>query len=190
YEADRPELFFKAAGWRVRGPGEEIGIRADSDWDVPEPELALVVTPGLEIAGYVIGNDVSSRRIEGDNPLYLPQAKVYDGSCALGPCIVPAGLVEPPFEIHLEVRRDGASVVAGDTSSSRLRRTPEELAAWLGRALTLPAGAILLTGTGIVPEGEFSLRARDVVLVAIDGLGVLENRVALVGQRAATSSGG
>jgi 2-dehydro-3-deoxy-D-arabinonate dehydratase len=182
YEAERPELFFKAAGWRVRGPGEPIGIRADSGWDVPEPELALVLTSELSIAGYTIGNDVSSRSIEGENPLYLPQAKVYDGSCALGPCIVPAGAVEPPFPIRLSISRDGATVVAAETTSARLRRSPEELAAFVGRALTFPSGVVLLTGTGIVPGSDFSLAAGDLVRIEIGELGVLENRVEVVGR--------
>jgi 2-dehydro-3-deoxy-D-arabinonate dehydratase len=181
YEAERPELFFKAPAWRVRAAGEPIGIRADSDWDVPEPELALVITSGLEIAGYTIGNDVSSRRIEGENPLYLPQAKLYDGSCALGPGIVPVSAAEPPFAIGLLVLRDGVPVVEAETSTARIRRDLAELARVLGRALTLPAGAILLTGTGIVPADDFSLRAGDTVRIEIERLGVLENPVEQVG---------
>jgi 2-dehydro-3-deoxy-D-arabinonate dehydratase len=183
YEAERPELFFKAPGWRVRGPAEPIGIRADSGWDVPEPELALVLASDLSIAGYTIGNDVSSRSIEGENPLYLPQAKVYDGSCALGPCIVPAGAVQPPFPIRLTIWRDGATVVAAETTSGRLRRSLEELAAYVGRALTFPNGLVLLTGTGIVPESDFSLAVGDLVRIEIGGLGMLENLVAIVGRR-------
>jgi 2-dehydro-3-deoxy-D-arabinonate dehydratase len=181
YEAERPELFFKAPAWRVRATGEPIGIRADSDWDVPEPELALVITANLEIAGYSIGNDVSSRSIEGENPLYLPQAKFYDASCALGPCIVPVSLAQPPFAIRLVVLRDGAAVAEAETSSARIRRDLGELVRVLGRALTLPAGAVLLTGTGIVPADDFSLRPGDTVRIEIDGLGVLENPVEQVG---------
>jgi len=184
YDAVRPELFFKSPGWRVSGPGESIGVRADSTWDVPEPELALVFTSGLELAGYVIGNDMSSRSIEGENPLYLPQAKVYDGSCALGPCIVPVGEVEPPFEIHLWVMREGATVVDDRTSSGRLRRSFAELAEHLGSALTFPVGAILLTGTGVVPDPHFTLRNGDEVHVEIEGLGELVNRVVTVGRAA------
>ncbi len=184
YDAVRPELFFKAPGWRVRGPGESIGVRADSTWDVPEPELALVFTTGLDLAGYVIGNDMSSRSIEGENPLYLPQAKVYDGSCALGPCIVPAGEVEPPFEIHLRVIRAGATVVDDRTSSGRLRRSFADLADHLGSALTFPVGAILLTGTGVVPDEHFTLRDGDEVRVEIEGLGELVNPVVRVGRAA------
>jgi 2-dehydro-3-deoxy-D-arabinonate dehydratase len=185
YDAVRPELFFKSVGWRVRGPGESIGVRADSTWDVPEPELALVITASLEVAGYLIGNDMSSRSIEGENPLYLPQAKVYDGSCALGPCIVPVGEVEPPFEIHLRVMRGGATIVDDRTSSGRLRRSFAELAEHLGSALTFPAGAILLTGTGVVPDPNFTLRDGDEVRVEIEGLGELVNPVVRVGRSAA-----
>ncbi len=181
YVADRPELFLKAPGWRVRGPGEPIGIRADSEWNVPEPELALVVDSGLRIAGYTIGNDVSSRSIEGRNTLYLPQAKVYDGACALGPCIVPVSHAEPPFEIGVEIRRAGASVFAGEASTAEMRRSFEELMRFLGAALTLPVGAILLTGTGVVPDADVTLEAGDVVRVSIASLGVLENHVEVVG---------
>jgi 2-dehydro-3-deoxy-D-arabinonate dehydratase len=182
YDAERPELFFKAAGWRVRGPGDDIGIRADSAWDVPEPELALVVTPDLEIAAYTIGNDMSSRTIEGENPLYLPQAKVYDGSCALGPALVPVTDVAPPFALRLVVERDGRVVVDDATTTARIRRPLPELVAFLGRALELPAGAILLTGTGVVPDPEFTLRAGDVVRIDGGPLGSLENRVVEVGR--------
>jgi 2-dehydro-3-deoxy-D-arabinonate dehydratase len=184
YEATRPELFFKSPGWRVRGPGEAIGVRADSKWNVPEPELALVVTSDLQIAGYTIANDVSSRTIEGENPLYLPQAKLYDGSCAIGPALVPVSAAEPPFEIRLRVLRDGASVVDESTSTARLRRPLEELTEYLGRALSLFDGAILLTGTGIVPAAPFTLLAGDVVRIEIGPLGVLENTVELVGRAA------
>jgi 2-dehydro-3-deoxy-D-arabinonate dehydratase len=184
YAADRPELFFKAAAWRVRGPGATIGVRADSDWNVPEPELGLVVTAGGEIAGYTIGDDVSSRTIEGENPLYLPQAKVYDGACALGPALVPATAVRPPFPLRLVVVRAGSTVVDAATSTARIRRPLDELVSWLCGALELPAGAILLTGTGVVPETPFTLTPGD--LVRIDGgpLGVLENPVVSVGRAA------
>jgi 2-dehydro-3-deoxy-D-arabinonate dehydratase len=183
YAAMRPELFFKAPGWRVRGPGEPIGVRADSEWNVPEPELALVVTPDLDIAGYTIANDVSSRSIEGENPLYLPQAKVYDGSCAIGPAIVPAFLVEPPFDIRLVVLRQGRAIVDELTTTARLRRPMTELAAYLGRALSFPQGAILLTGTGIVPAAPFTLLAGDTVRIEAGPLGMLENPVEVVGTR-------
>jgi 2-dehydro-3-deoxy-D-arabinonate dehydratase len=188
YDSVRPELFFKSPGWRVRGPGEPVGVRADSTWDVPEPELALVLTANLEVAGYVIGNDMSSRSIEGENPLFLPQAKVYDGSCALGPCIVPVGEVEPPFEIRLRVMRGGSTVVDDRTSSGRLRRSFAELAAHLGSALTLPVGAILLTGTGVVPDPNFTLRGGDEVRIEIEGLGELVNPVVQVGRGARNKS--
>ena len=182
YVAERPELFFKAPGWRVRGPKEPIAIRADSGWDVPEPELGLVLDPKMNVIGYTIGNDVSSRTIEGENPLYLPQAKVYDGACALGPALVAADRVEPPFDIRVDIVREGASVFSGEASTARMRRSFEELAAYLGRALTLPHGAILLTGTGIVPDTSVTLREGDVVRIEIDHLGVLENRVETVGR--------
>jgi 2-dehydro-3-deoxy-D-arabinonate dehydratase len=182
YVAERPELFFKADGWRVRGPNEPIAIRADSGWDVPEPELALVLDPKMNVIGYTIGNDVSSRTIEGENPLYLPQAKVYDGACALGPALVAADDVDPPFDIRVDIVREGAGVFWGETSTAKMRRSFEELAAHLGRALTLPRGAILLTGTGIVPETSVTLREGDVVRIEIDRLGVLENRVEVVGR--------
>ena len=184
YEADRPELFFKSPGWRVRGTGERIGIRADSAWDVPEPELAVLVASDLTIAGYTIGNDVSSRTIEGENPLYLPQAKFYDGSCALGPALVPASEATPPFTLRLLVRRDGEVLVDESTTTARLRRSLGGLVEFLGRALELPSGAVLLTGTGVVPEPSFTLRKGDVVRIEAGSLGVLENSVEVVGAAA------
>jgi 2-dehydro-3-deoxy-D-arabinonate dehydratase len=183
YDAERPELFFKAAPGRVRGPGALIGVREDSGWDVPEPELALVISAHGEILGYTIGNDVSSRSIEGENPLYLPQAKVYRGSCALGPCIV--GVDEAPpleeLEISLTIARDRETIFTGFTQLTQLRRTPEELVQWLFRAQDFPAGAVLLTGTSIIPEPEFTLRGGDEVRIAITGLGELVNTVEEVG---------
>jgi 2-dehydro-3-deoxy-D-arabinonate dehydratase len=181
YDAERPELFFKSAGWRVRGPGDAIGIRADSAWDVPEPELAVVVAADLTIAGYTIGNDVSSRTIEGENPLYLPQAKVYDGSCALGPALVPATEVAPPFALRLIISRDGATVFDDATTTARIRRPLTELVEFVGRALAFPSGAILLTGTGVVPGPSFTLRGGDSVRIEGGPLGVLENTVTVVG---------
>jgi 2-dehydro-3-deoxy-D-arabinonate dehydratase len=181
YEAERPELFFKAPGWRVRGPGEPIAIRADSAWNVPEPELALILDPQMRVIGYTIGNDVSSRTIEGENPLYLPQAKLYDGACALGPAVVSADLVAPPFEIGVQILRGDDVVFSGRTSTAKMRRSFEDLASHLGRALTLPHGAVLLTGTGIVPEADVTLWRGDVVRIEIAGLGVLENPVEVVG---------
>ena len=181
YDADRPELFFKAAAWRAVGPGAPIGVRGDSPWNVPEPELGLVVAADGSIAGWVIGNDVSSRTIEGENPLYLPQAKVYDGSCALGPCLVAADAIEGPFAIHLRIERDGQPVFEGSTSTASIVRRFEDLVEHLVRALSIPDGAILLTGTGVVPDADFTLSPGDVVDIAIDGLGRLRNPVIAVG---------
>jgi 2-dehydro-3-deoxy-D-arabinonate dehydratase len=182
YEADRPELFLKAAPGRARGPGEPVGIRADSGWDVPEPELALVIDHRGEIVAYTIGNDVSSRSIEGENPLYLPQAKTYLGSCALGPALVP--VAEAPafedLEIRMVVVRDGGEAFAGSVPLSGMRRHPAELVDWLFRAQAFPVGAVLLTGTSIVPPSEFSLRAGDLVTITVPGLGELSNPVETV----------
>jgi 2-dehydro-3-deoxy-D-arabinonate dehydratase len=176
YVAERPELFLKAPGWRVIGPGEGIHVRADSRWNVPEPELTLLINRHIEICGYTAGNDVSSRDIEGENPLYLPQAKVYNASCALGPCI---RLVEQPdalrdLPIHLTIFRDGYPGFQGETSTRLMKRTYEDLAAYLYRELAFPQGAFLMTGTGIVPPETFSLRVGDVVKIEVGGL-VLEN---------------
>jgi 2-dehydro-3-deoxy-D-arabinonate dehydratase len=181
YEAERPELFLKAPGWRAVGPDAQIGVRADSDWNVPEPELGLVLDATLAIVGYSIGNDVSSRTIEGENTLYLPQAKTYDGSCALGPAIVPASAIEPPFEIRLTIDRDDQTVFDDATTTASMARTFEHLTSYLGRALALPVGAVLLTGTGIVPDLPFTLEAGDDVRIAIEGLGALRNPVVRVG---------
>jgi 2-dehydro-3-deoxy-D-arabinonate dehydratase len=180
YEADRPELFFKASGWRVRGRGQPVAVRDDSTWDVPEPEVALVLAADGGIAGYCIGNDVSSRSIESQNPLYLPQAKTYDGGCALGPCIVPVAAVSPPFSIRMDVERKAVTVFTGETSTGEMRRSLPGLARWLGSALQFPAGAVLLTGTGIVPDSPFTLTAGDTVRITIDPLGILENPVELL----------
>jgi 2-dehydro-3-deoxy-D-arabinonate dehydratase len=182
YEAERPELFFKAAPGRSRGPGEPVGIRADSGWDVPEPELAVVADRRGEIVAYTIGNDLSSRSIEGENPLYLPQAKVYLGSCALGPALVPVGEA-PAFEeleLRLAVLRDGGEAFAGSVALGGMRRRPAELVDWLFRAQEFPAGAVLLTGTAIVPPSGFTLRPGDLVTITVPGLGVLSNQVELV----------
>jgi 2-dehydro-3-deoxy-D-arabinonate dehydratase len=184
YEAERPELFCKSAGWRVRGQGDPIAIRSDSSWDVPEAELTLVVDAGGRIVGYTIGNDVSSRSIEGANTLYLPQAKTYDGSCAIGPAIVPATEIEPPFTIRMTIERQAVAVYDDVTSTAQMRRSFEELASYLGRALSFPTGVLLMTGTGIVPDPPFTLEAGDVVTIAIDGLGALSNRVERLDMRA------
>jgi 2-dehydro-3-deoxy-D-arabinonate dehydratase len=175
YEAERPELFFKAAGWRVVGPDDAIRVRTDSHWNVPEPELTLVINRRGEIVGYCAGNDVSSRAIEGENPLYLPQAKVYNSSCALGPGIVLAGpdsLRDLP--IGLKIARGGQTVFEGETRTSRMKRRFEDLAAYLYRELDFPRGAFLMTGTGIVPHESFSLAAGDGIRVEVGAL-VLEN---------------
>jgi 2-dehydro-3-deoxy-D-arabinonate dehydratase len=179
YRANRPELFFKATPSRVAGPGHPVRIRRDSAWSVPEPELALVLNPALELVGFTIGNDMSARDIEGENPLYLPQAKVYDGCCALGPWITLAGAMPPreSIRIRMELEREGTTVFEGETSIGRMARRFEELIDWLGRDNCFPNGVILLTGTGIVPPDDFSLRSGDVVRIAIDGIGVLENPV-------------
>ena len=183
YDSDRPELFFKSAADRVVGDGGPVGIRADSGWDVPEAELALVVNSTGEIFGYTVGNDMSSRSIEGDNPLFLPQAKVYTRACALGPEIVPAWVAGPgPFEISVSVRRDGTECFAGTTSTARMARGFAELVDWLFRALEFPAGMVLLTGTGLVPERGFTLRGGDIVDIDIAGIGRLRNPVTVVGR--------
>ena len=182
YDAERPELFFKAAPGRVRGPGAAVGVRKDSGWDVPEPELALVISAQGEILGYTIGNDVSSRSIEGENPLYLPQAKVYRGSCALGPAIVPVADAPPAdeLEISLTIARDGEAVFTGSTQTAQLKRGLDELVAWLFKAMDFPLGVVLLTGTSVIPAIEFTLRGGDEVRIAITGLGELVNTVEVV----------
>jgi 2-dehydro-3-deoxy-D-arabinonate dehydratase len=177
YDADRPELFFKAPGWRVGGPGAPVGVRADSGWDMAEPEVGLVLDARGRIAGYVAGNDMSSRTIEGENPLYLPQAKVYEHACALGPAIVPVGSLRPPFVVQLRIERHAATLFEGSTSTNRMHRQFEDIAAWLFRGLRFPVGVVLLTGTGIVPDADVTLVPGDRVRIAIEGLGVLENPV-------------
>jgi 2-dehydro-3-deoxy-D-arabinonate dehydratase len=179
YRAPRPELFFKATPSRVVGPGEPIRVRQDTRWCVPEPELTLVLSPRLKIVGYTVGNDVSARDIEGENPLYLPQAKVYDACCALGPVVTLASAMPPikEVEIRLEIERDGKTVVSESTSLARMARTLDELVDWLGRENRFPDGAFLLTGTGIVPPDEFSLELGDLVRITIDGIGTLVNPV-------------
>ncbi len=179
YSADRPELFYKANSSQVVSPGEPVRVRADSNWSVPEPELALMVTPEMKICGYTIGNDMSARDIEGENPLYLPQAKLYNQSCALGPVVL---LANEPISmsqtaITLKIDRDGETVFEGDTSLDQLHRSLEELPLWLGKELDFPNGAVLLTGTGIIPPDQFTLQDRDVVTIGIDGIGELVNPV-------------
>lgn len=181
YVAERPELFFKATGTRVVDPGAPVGVRVDSAWNVPEPELGIVLDSTGGLFGYVPGNDASSRSIEGENLLYLPQAKVYTAACALGPEIVPAWAVTPPFAIGLEIRREGALVFSGTASTEQLARELDDLAGWLFSGLDFGDGVILLTGTGVVPEADFTLLPGDEVAVEIDGIGRLVNGVALVG---------
>ncbi|HVO72345.1 MAG TPA: fumarylacetoacetate hydrolase family protein, partial [Aggregatilineaceae bacterium] len=180
YGAERPELFFKAQGRHVVGPGGAVGIRADARWSVPEPELSVVFNPALEAVGFTTGNDMSSRDIEGANPLYLPQAKVYTASCALGPGIVLASSDWPVVAIHLYIRRAGEPVFEGETHTARLRRPLAELAEYLGRSNRFPDGVVLLTGTGIVPPPDFTLAAGDVIEITIDGIGTLINPVQVV----------
>ncbi len=179
YDADRPELFFKAAAWKVVGDGEPIAVRDDSTVDVPEPELAVVVNAAGEIVGYTVCNDVSSRSIEGENPLYLPQAKIYLGSCAVGPAIRPAWEVPDPYAlgITLTIHRDGSTVWSGETNTDQLHRRLDELVGYLGHADAFPDGAVLSTGTCLVPGLPFSLRAGDEVEIEIDEIGVLRNPV-------------
>jgi 2-dehydro-3-deoxy-D-arabinonate dehydratase len=179
YSATRPELFFKATARRVVGPGSQVRVRQDSRWSVPEPELALVVSPDLRIVGYTIGNDMSARDIEGENPLYLPQAKVYNQACALGPVITLAGSMPPPDQvtIRLTIERRGKPVFDGSTSLARMARPLEDLVLWLGRDNSFPDGVILLTGTGIVPPDDFSLGSGDRVHIDITGIGRLTNSV-------------
>jgi 2-dehydro-3-deoxy-D-arabinonate dehydratase len=179
YLAERPELFLQALPGTARGPGQPIGVRADSTWDVPEPELAVVADRRGRVVGYTIGDDVSSRSIEGENPLYLPQAKLYRGSCALGPCLVPVGEAPEPeaMEIGLVIERDGAELFRDRCSVADMRRSLPELVDWLWRGQDLPLGAVLLTGTSIVPPPELSLRPGDRVAITITGLGTLTNPV-------------
>jgi 2-dehydro-3-deoxy-D-arabinonate dehydratase len=178
YTAERPELFFKATAHRVAGHGGTVRIRRDSHWNVPEPELALVVTRGGKIVGYTVGNDMSSRDIEGANPLYLPQAKVYDRSCALGPCVLVVDEMLPAAtEIELHIRRAGETVFAGETTLAQLKRTPESLVEFLFRDNSFPQGCFLLTGTGIVPPDDFTLQPGDEISITIESIGTLVNVV-------------
>jgi 2-dehydro-3-deoxy-D-arabinonate dehydratase len=176
YGADRPELFLKSTPSRTVGPGEAIGVRGDSAWNVPEPELGIVLYRG-EIIGYTIGNDVSSRSIEGANPLYLPQAKIYDRCCALGPCVTTDVTDPHDLEMSLTVDRDGTTVFEGRTTTSEMVRSCEELVSYLTRHNAIPDVSVLLTGTSIVPDEEFSLRVGDTVSADIEGIGILRNPV-------------
>ncbi len=181
YAAGRPELFFKAQGRNVVGPQGKVGIRRDAQWSVPEPELAVALNPALEVVGFAVGNDMSSRDIEGANPLYLPQAKVYTASCALGPGILlQPQSTWPQTRISILIERGGETAFSGEVHTERIKRSLRELIAYLGRSNTYPDGAVLLTGTGIVPPNDFTLSAGDVVTIAIDGIGTLVNEVKVV----------
>ncbi len=179
YSADRPELFFKATPHRVVGPNQAVRIRRDSQWNVPEPELTLVLNSHLQLVGFTVGNDMSSRDIEGENPLYLPQAKIYDASCSLGPCVTLPVAMPPEDKIQIEmtIRRGDEVAFHGKTSVADMARSFDSLIAWLGRESSFPQGVFLLTGTGIVPDGSFSLRAADVVEITVTGIGTLINPV-------------
>ena len=182
YDAVRPELFFKSLPDKVVGPGEPVGIRGDAKWSVPEPELALVLDSQGSIVGYTIGNDLSSRDLEGENLLYLPQAKVYRRACALGPWIE-LGATEADaraWTIRLKIQRAGRTAFAGETSAGQIKRRFTELAEYLFRCQEFPHGAVLLTGTGIVPPEAFTLEAADVIQIEITGIGLLQNAVVVV----------
>lgn len=178
YNAERPELFLKATPHRVAGPGSGVRIRKDSRWNVPEPELALVITKTGKIVGYTIGNDMSSRDIEGENPLYLPQAKVYDRSCALGPCVLVTNeMLDSSTEICLDIHRRAEMMFKGSTTLAQLKRTPQTLVEFLYRDNSFPQGCILLTGTGIVPPDNFTLERGDEIRITIEPVGTLVNVV-------------
>ncbi|HUN82853.1 MAG TPA: fumarylacetoacetate hydrolase family protein [Terracidiphilus sp.] len=179
YSAERPELFFKSTAHRTVGPGEQVRIRADARWSVPEPELTLVVSPKGRILGYTIGNDMSSRDIEGENPLYLPQAKVYNGSCALGPCILLSrGPLPHSTQIEIEILRRGRIEFSGSVALTELKRDPKILVEYLLRDNSIPHGCFLMTGTGIVPPASFTLAHGDRIRITIEPIGTLENEVA------------
>ena len=178
YSAERPELFFKANAWRVVGDSGKVRIRKDSGWDVPEPELTLFATSSGKLVGYTIGNDMSSRSIEGENPLYLPQAKSYDGSAALGPCLyVTAGPLSPDTEISIAIIRNGEEVFGNTVLLSQMKRQPDELLGFLFREMTFPTGVYLMTGTGIIPPSEFTLQSGDKIYITIEPIGTLVNTV-------------
>jgi 2-dehydro-3-deoxy-D-arabinonate dehydratase len=178
YSAERPELFFKSTASRVVGPGGHVRIRSDSKWNVPEPELTLAINHRGQIIGYTVGNDMSSRDIEGENPLYLPQAKVYDGSCALGPCIlVTSESLPPTTPIRLDISRGGAEAFSAETTLAELKRAPATLVEYLFRDNSFPFGALLMTGTGIIPPDSFTLAAGDRIRITIDPICTLENDV-------------
>jgi len=178
YKAERPELFFKATGARVMGPGAPVGLRTDSEWQIPEPEIALVLDGAGNVVGYTLGNDMSSRDIEGQNPLYLSQAKIFAGSCALGPTVASTAEVEDPYALEIEMRimRAGETIFTGSTSTARLHKRFDVLAAYLKRDNWIGPGTVLLTGAGIVPPDDFTLQPNDVVEISCNSIGVLRNR--------------
>jgi 2-dehydro-3-deoxy-D-arabinonate dehydratase len=178
YEADRPEIFFKATAFRTVGHQQPVRIRKDSKWNVPEPELTLFVCSDGSIEGYTVGNDMSSRDIEGENPLYLPQAKSYDGSAALGPCLyIPSSEIKPETKIVIDIQRNRSSVFSSEILINRMKRKHTELVSYLLRETSFPYGVFLMTGTGIVPPDHFTLNVGDVVNISIDGVGTLSNTV-------------
>ncbi len=179
YSAPRPELFFKATHQRVMGPGMPLRVRSDSTWTVPEPELALMVTPNGKLIGYTIGNDMSARDIEGENPLYLPQAKVYTGSCSLGPkVLIRSEPLPADTAITMTIERGGRTLYEDSITLAKMKRNPQELIEYLYRDNSFRSGAVLLTGTGIVPDSDISLRSGDHVSISIDGIGELQNPIA------------
>lgn len=179
YVSPRPELFFKATPHRVAGHGQPLRIRQDAHWNVPEPELTLVLNSHLKLVGFTIGNDMSSRDIEGENPLYLPQAKIYNQCCGLGPCVTLAEAMPPPDQIVIQmvIERGGQAVFTGSTSIAHMARTFDDLIGWLGRDNSFPNGVFLLTGTGIVPDSDFTLQAGDWVRIRVNGIGELANPI-------------
>lgn len=180
YEAERPELFFKSTYYRVAHPGGKVNIRKDSKWNVPEPELTLFINSSGKIVGYTIGNDMSSRDIEGENPLYLPQAKCYDLAAAIGPCLlVPEKPIDPDSKIVMKIERDSKAVFEGEISINLMKRGHEELAGFLFREMSFPDGVYLMTGTCLVPDDSFTLQEGDVVSIEIEAIGILKNTVAL-----------
>jgi 2-dehydro-3-deoxy-D-arabinonate dehydratase len=179
YEAERPELFFKSPSYRVVGSGDAVRIRKDSKWNVPEPELTLFICSAGTIEGYTIGNDMSSRDIEGENPLYLPQAKSYNGATSIGPCLyVPESPIHPDSMISIQIQRNQEKVFEGSISINRMKRTHTELAEFLFREITFPVGTYLMTGTGVVPPDHFTLQSGDVITISIEHIGTLVNTVA------------
>jgi 2-dehydro-3-deoxy-D-arabinonate dehydratase len=178
YEAARPEVFFKSTPHRIVGHGDKVNIRKDSTWDVPEPELTLVVSSSGKIVGYTIGNDMSSRSIEGENPLYLPQAKTYDGCAAIGPCIyVTNKPLDSNIQIHLEIARDNKKIFGESIAIAQMKRSVNELVGYVFRECSFPAGCLIMTGTGIVPAQGFTLRSGDEIKISIDNIGTLTNTV-------------